>query len=67
NLRIGYGIIQWGANYNSLAAQLSNCADIEVPISSIVRNAFTQVNFSISTKDAKVYVKICVCFIIILF
>ncbi|KAM3177390.1 hypothetical protein ACTXT7_004650 [Hymenolepis weldensis] len=43
------------ADYNSLATQLSNNADMEARISLI--NAFTQMNFSTSTKDPKDYMK----------
>ncbi|VUZ51426.1 unnamed protein product, partial [Hymenolepis diminuta] len=57
NLIVGYGTLQRRADYNSLATQLSNYADMKDRISSIVRNTFTQIEFSASTKDLKDYVE----------
>ncbi|KAM3176450.1 hypothetical protein ACTXT7_006478 [Hymenolepis weldensis] len=45
------------ADYNSLATQLLNNANMEARISSVVRNIFIQMNFSTSTKDPKDFVK----------
>ncbi|KAM3171348.1 hypothetical protein ACTXT7_016782 [Hymenolepis weldensis] len=54
-VRTTVSLLKRRADYKILATQLSNYADIEVQISSIVGNTFTQMNFSTTTKDPKGY------------
>ncbi|VDL24370.1 unnamed protein product [Hymenolepis diminuta] len=53
NLRVGYDTLQRRTDYDSLATQLSNYADMEARISSIVKDIITRMNLSTSTRDPK--------------
>ncbi|VUZ56119.1 unnamed protein product, partial [Hymenolepis diminuta] len=47
-------ILQRRADYNNSETQLSNYADVEVQISSLVSNTFTLMNFLTSARIPKI-------------